>query len=281
MRVGIIGCGAVGRKRAAALGDDRLAMVCDAHLDSATRFWTDAGLRHNSHASTCLVSNQIYSMWPHIDAVIIATPNKYLVPYAVQAIKAGKHVLIEKPGATMASDLEMLQRDARGKGVTIHVGYNLRYHPAIMQAKAEIGNEPVRRMRAFYGHGGGATGWRAEDGTSPKLDLGSHLRDLAEMFNPDWHEYDGSWKEWAPRFELTIVTDSKHVHVQGLQPGTTYGPEFCTVTPKALHAPRVTTTYPGPDGSWRREWEAFTQEIAEGSPGNLDAAIAVLRALNY
>ena len=56
--------------------------------------------------------------------------------------------------------------------------------------------------------------------------------------------------------------------------------ESITVTPAAIHAPRITTTYPGPDGSWAREWLAFKQEIAQGSPGNLDAAIAVLRALN-
>src|SRR2546421_244427 len=47
--------------------------------------------------------------------VIVATANHALAPLALEAVKAGKHVLIEKPGAIRASELETLAAEAEAR----------------------------------------------------------------------------------------------------------------------------------------------------------------------
>ena len=249
MRVGIIGYGSVGRKRHAALGGDTLAAVYDTH---AVEWPADAG-----------VCTHVEDMWPLVDAVIVSTPNKHLVPYAVQAIKAGKHVLIEKPGARKSASLEEVQRLALSKGVTVHVGYNLRFHPAIMQAKAEIGSERITDMRAFYGHGGGGEGWRKEEGDTVQLDLGSHLADFGYLVQCG--RLSHLVLMGALGASLPSRVDDRHQdrHRPGPpapEPPTAPNPSRSPRPPST--PPRVTTTYPGPDGSWAREWLAFKAEIA-------------------
>jgi predicted dehydrogenase len=68
---------------------------------------------------------------PHVDAVVIATPPATHAVLGVQAIRAGKHVLIEKPLATTAADALMLMAEAREAGVTLMVGHTFEYNAAV------------------------------------------------------------------------------------------------------------------------------------------------------
>src|SRR3954468_23844733 len=91
LNVAQIGCGLTGRKRSAALGADfRLLYACDSDPVRA------AGLAQPTSGCLPLANPDAAFAGPRVDAVIVSTPNVSLAPLAHAAIRAGKHVLLEK-----------------------------------------------------------------------------------------------------------------------------------------------------------------------------------------
>lgn len=72
---------------------------------------------------------------PEIDAVLIATRHNLHAPMALEAAKAGKDILLEKPMAINYEELEELKRAVTDTGVTFAVGFNRRYSPLAVRAK--------------------------------------------------------------------------------------------------------------------------------------------------
>ena len=70
---------------------------------------------------------------PRVDALVIATPPEPRFALAEAAIAAGKHLLLEKPVALEAAQIEELQRQALAAGVTVAVDFEYRAVPAFMQ----------------------------------------------------------------------------------------------------------------------------------------------------
>jgi predicted dehydrogenase len=68
---------------------------------------------------------------PHVDAVVIATPPATHVALGLEAIRAGKHVLIEKPLATTVAGARQLIEAAEDAGVTLMVGHTFEYNGAV------------------------------------------------------------------------------------------------------------------------------------------------------
>ncbi|HTW93881.1 MAG TPA: Gfo/Idh/MocA family oxidoreductase, partial [Tepidisphaeraceae bacterium] len=176
----IIGCGLIGAKRSAALGTDRLVATADKDIaraerlsDSAHRDWQEVVRRED------------------VDIVIVATTNDMLAEISLAAVEAGKHVLVEKPAARNAKELNPLVKAAQQKKVCVKVGFNHRFHPAMLKAKeifdsGEIGE--LMFIRGRYGHGGRLgyeKEWRADpkiSGGGELLDQGVHLIDLSRWF---------------------------------------------------------------------------------------------------
>jgi predicted dehydrogenase len=125
---------------------------------------------------------------PDVDIVIVSTTNDCLTPVSVAAVQAGKHVLVEKPAARTAPELDTLIEAARRHDRRVRVGFNHRYHPALREARALLeANElgPLMFIRGRYGHGGRVgydREWRADPqkaGGGELIDQGVHLIDLA------------------------------------------------------------------------------------------------------
>jgi len=126
---------------------------------------------------------------PEVDGVVLALPNHLHELLAVEALEAGKHVLVEKPMARTVDECERMiaARDAAGK--VLMVGMNQRFAEPVARAKAfvtagEIG--AVRRMRCWWNRrhmgkgvfGRGAWGFDpAASGGGPMADLGVHKLD--------------------------------------------------------------------------------------------------------
>ena len=72
---------------------------------------------------------------PDIDAVFVATSHDLLAPISAAAASAGKHVLVEKPAARRASELNPLKAAAHQTGVRVQIGFNHRYHRAFQKAR--------------------------------------------------------------------------------------------------------------------------------------------------
>ncbi len=65
---------------------------------------------------------------PELDAVIVATPDRLHADHTIAALRAGKHVLVEKPMATSAAEARSMVDAARASKVQLGVGYHLRWH---------------------------------------------------------------------------------------------------------------------------------------------------------
>jgi len=123
-----------------------------------------------------------------LDAVYIAVPNAFHAPYAVAALEAGKHVILEKPFATSHAEAAKVVQAARKSGKRFMVGMNQRFEkgPQQVRALAERGYfGDIYRMRAFWRRRAGAPrfgtwfGNRKLAGGGSFLDIGVHMLDLA------------------------------------------------------------------------------------------------------
>ena len=128
LRVAMIGCGLIGQKRLNALPPGSVTVACDLNLDRAKKL---AALSPGCRA-TDSVAQAVAA--PGVDVVMVATLNSSLAPIAAQAIKAGKHVLVEKPGGDQRGRNGATGGAGEKTQVLVRVGYNHRYHPAGLKA---------------------------------------------------------------------------------------------------------------------------------------------------
>ena len=192
--VGIIGCGLIGQKRASALGLDGQVVACaDINLDRVEQLAGRFGAK-------------AYTTWqdllalPEIDIVVIATLHDSLAEISLAAIKAGKHVLVEKPAARNAKELEHVIAAAKNANIKVHVGFNHRYHRSLQKAKEIVDSGVLGELmfvRARYGHGarlGYDQEWRSDpklSGGGELIDQGPHLIDLSRWFLGEFSEVQG------------------------------------------------------------------------------------------
>ncbi|MEV6637040.1 Gfo/Idh/MocA family oxidoreductase [Actinoplanes sp. NPDC051470] len=74
----------------------------------------------------------------NVEAVIVAVPDRLHLPLGVKALRAGKHVLVEKPLAGTVEDAEELAAVARESGLTLQVGAMKRYDPGVQHAAEAV-----------------------------------------------------------------------------------------------------------------------------------------------
>ncbi len=150
----------------------RLAAQCDAH---------SIPVRHDS--AEALLND------PDVDAVYVAVPNKFHAGYNLDALRAGKHLLAEKPFAMNLAEAQTIANEARARPEQVFmVGMNQRFNADSQKARdlvqrGVLGDvyhakaywtrrEGIPRLGTWFGHkdlaGGGCL-----------LDIGVHMLDLA------------------------------------------------------------------------------------------------------
>ena len=89
---------------------------------------------------------------PQVEAVIVAVADQFHVPLAAQALRAGKHVLVEKPLGITVEECAELQTLAAGTGLVVQVGNNKRFDPGIAFARQFIQDElgQLMALKAWY-----------------------------------------------------------------------------------------------------------------------------------
>jgi predicted dehydrogenase len=87
-----------------------------------------------------------------IDAVLIATTHDALAPTALAAIRAGKHVMVEKPMAWNVEQARDLRDLAAETGRVLMVGHLLRFHPGVVKLRALIDSGELGEVRYVYGN---------------------------------------------------------------------------------------------------------------------------------
>ena len=260
MNVGIVGCGLIGKKRALALGAHNLLLAVDSDIKRAEAI---AALKGQAKVSTDF--NDVIKD-PRIDIVIVSTTNDKLAGISLSAIKAGKHVLVEKPAARNFKEIEEVIKLTQKNKVMVKVGFNLRYHPALMKAREIVDSGVMGELmfiRGRYGHGGRVgyeKEWRANpeiSGGGELIDQGVHMIDLCRWFLGDFISVKGqtvtyfwdmpvddnaffclstqknqiawvhvSCTEWKNMFSLEIYGKIGKIQIDGL--GSSYGMEKLT-----------------------------------------------------
>jgi predicted dehydrogenase len=87
---------------------------------------------------------------PEIEAVIIATPAGTHFQLTMQALEAGKHVLVEKPMATSAADVLKIKETAESSGLIVMVGHTFLYNTAVRYLKTLVNSGELGDIRYIY-----------------------------------------------------------------------------------------------------------------------------------
>lgn len=123
-----------------------------------------------------------------VDAVYIATPHGTHRELAIRALRAGKHILVEKPMALDTAEVEEVLQTARLGGLFAMEAMWMRFNPPILELSRMIRDGvigEVRSVRASFGFPfprDRGSRWSAELGGSTLLDQGSYAINLATMF---------------------------------------------------------------------------------------------------
>jgi UDP-N-acetylglucosamine 3-dehydrogenase len=195
VRYGIIGCGAIGQRRhipeAAANPASVVAALCDPigeRVESlATQYEAEAFTDHKQ-----MIKNA------DIDAVVVGTPNYLHAKQTIDALRAGKHVLCEKPMATTKADAKKMIAEAEKAGRYLMIGQNQRLMPPHVKAKKILSSGVLGKPLTFattFKHSGpdgwsidGADSWffRPEEAVLGAMgDLGIHKADLMRYLLDD------------------------------------------------------------------------------------------------
>jgi UDP-2-acetamido-3-amino-2,3-dideoxy-glucuronate N-acetyltransferase len=145
LSLAVVGCGVWGMNHLRVWQDlGCLRVVCDmdpARLEAVRSRYS--GVEICSHAHAVLGR-------PDVAAVVIATPAPTHAALALQALEAGKDVLIEKPMALTPAEGERLVETARRLNRVLMVGHVLEYHPAVRTLQELIGEGALGRIQYIY-----------------------------------------------------------------------------------------------------------------------------------
>jgi predicted dehydrogenase len=191
IRTAVIGLGLIGTRRAITVHRHReteLSLLVDSDEHKAEQLASRFQCPYSTTWEDAV--NQ-----EDIELVVVSTPNNLLSPISIAAMKKRKNVLVEKPMALEPKKAKEMTHAAEKNNVICKVGFNLRFHPAILAALKEVESGAIGEInyiRAAYGHGGRPgyeSEWRCNSETSgggELLDQGIHLLDLCRLFMGDF-----------------------------------------------------------------------------------------------
>jgi predicted dehydrogenase len=187
LRWGVIGAGGIADRRTIPEGimpSERAQLT--ALLDVDADRTRAVGHKYGVGINRCFTSLRQFLDAPEVDAVYIATPVHLHKDQAVAAAHAGKHILCEKPLCLTLRDCDDVIAACREHGVTLMVGYMMRFHALHQRLKKMIDTGALGQVVAgraqltcWYPEIAGA--WRQDPrqgGGGSLMDMGSHGIDL-------------------------------------------------------------------------------------------------------
>ena len=129
------------------------------------------------------------------DCVLVATPHGTHADIVTECLRAGKHVLCEKPLATTVAECDLLIEEAARSAGTLHVGLTRRMYPGCRWLKGALEAGVLGRVKGFLFEEGGPYSWptssgffwnRAAAGGGVLADTGAHTLDLLTWWLGEW-----------------------------------------------------------------------------------------------
>jgi predicted dehydrogenase len=130
----------------------------------------------------------VYADWKKMlkdvdcDGVSVCTPNGVHMQPAVDALNAGRHVIVEKPMAMNAGECEKMIAAAKKANKKLSVGFQYRYHPSSQFLEGQFGDIMFTRCQALRRRGipnWGVFGQKKLQGGGPMIDIGVHVIEMA------------------------------------------------------------------------------------------------------
>ncbi len=140
LKVGVVGCGGIGLRHSRAYQshpEAELICVCDMVKEKAEARAREMGVKAYFSVKEMLDAEK------DLDVVgVITADNLHFVP-TMEALEAGKHVLVEKPLSLDIREAEQMVEKARQKNVQLAINYNRRFSKTYLEAKKYIENGTV------------------------------------------------------------------------------------------------------------------------------------------
>jgi len=186
LKVGIIGCGGIAEFKycmaLASIPEAEVVAFCDIIPEKAVAM---SKLYKAENADIYEDYEQLLKD-DSIDVVHVCTPNISHAPITVAALKAGKHVMCEKPMATTYKDAKLMCDTAGETGKQLSVGYQYRCRPEPLYLKEVCKNDELGEIYFAKAHAirrRGVPTWgvflkEKEQGGGPLIDIGTHALDM-------------------------------------------------------------------------------------------------------
>ena len=150
LRVGVLGCGPISQyahfDACRKARNAELYAICDVAPDLLAKM----AAIHDPKVTYDKLEQMLDD--PQVEAVIIATADQFHVPLCLQAVAAGKHVLVEKPLGINIEECERLKAEAAKSKLVFQIGNNRRFDPGIAFAQKFIRDEigELMALKAWY-----------------------------------------------------------------------------------------------------------------------------------
>jgi len=147
LRIALVGLGLASKRHiesAAALSNDICISACiDVDFDRAQAVALTCGAKAYRTLSEAL---------PFCDIVALCTPPAYRCDFAIEAMEAGKHVLLEKPMCVDLEDGRAMLECAERTGCLLTMGFNNRFRKGFIMLKDTIDSGKLGKLQSFYIH---------------------------------------------------------------------------------------------------------------------------------
>jgi predicted dehydrogenase len=301
LRWGVLSTARIAREKVMpairAAGRSELVALASREPDRARSLAHELAIPHVHDSYEALLAD------PEVDAVYVPLPNHLHVEWTLAAVRAGKHVLCEKPLALGAADAARVLEAADAAGVRVMEAFMYRLHPAWqavrdLLASGAIGdlvavqswfsffNDDPANIRNIHGYGGGAlydVGCycvnlsRMLFENEPRRVVGSIVRDAVSGVDTTTSallEFDGG----SAGFTCSIRAEpDQRVHVHGSRGRISISIPFNIPADRPIDvlvtaggdppvAPRTTVRSFGPADPYAIEVERFAAAVLDGGP---------------
>jgi len=216
IRLAILGCGAITRSEhipaVSTHPGVQLAALVDTDLPRANALIRNRGLN-------CRAVADYREVLGEVDAVVNALPNHLHLSSNMDCLRAGRHVLCEKPLAITAAEARSCTEFAEEKKLVLAVGMNRRFAASHPLLKLVIEEGLLGSIQNYDFQYGGAFDWRsasgfyfdrAKAGGGALLDFGVHMLDsVIDWFGPV-SAFDYQDDDWGSGIEANVFLDLKH-----------------------------------------------------------------------
>ena len=186
LKVGFIGCGGIanGKHLPALKALNRVDIVafCDLILEKAEK----AAKEYGTPDAKVYTDYKELLKDESIDVIYVMTPNRSHAPISIDAMKAGKHVMCEKPMAKTAAEAREMVKTAKETGKKLTIGYQHRHKTESHYVKSVIDRGDLGEIyyaKALAIRRRGTPNWGVflneyEQGGGPLIDIGTHSLDV-------------------------------------------------------------------------------------------------------